>query len=113
MTNNRLLNKEEIIKVYRYYETDSKKIWDANRLTKQEKVKKSLKLKSVYERIAQAQDLKTAPIVREETAREIINTLQELLELSEKISEPAIKIKMMTILQSLKFRYLPPTEEKK
>jgi len=48
-----------------------------------------------------------------ETAREIIDILQELIELSEKVNEPAIKVKMMNVLQSLKSRYLPPTEEKR
>jgi len=50
-----LISDEEITKACRDYESDSQKIWDDSRLTRQEKAERSIKLKSVYDRIAQSQ----------------------------------------------------------
>ena len=52
------------------------------------------------------------PSIRADERKRIINYLQELIELSQKVKEPAIKIRMMDVLQALKGK-LPEQEEKR
>ena len=65
----------------------------------------SRKLLDWGQQIADAASEKAYEQGKKDERERLTNSLQELIEMSEKVKEPAIKVKMMAVLQSLKEKH--------